>query len=353
MNPIQLGIKFVRGYEPAPVPDPVPGTGTGATSGLAQTGDIKVALIAGLILLALTIVGMVAYAFIKNRKLAGANSSISTVFKQLNFSNFSMRAKVVGALMMILAVTCILLGCFSTNAHAADGEGGPLVPDKSEITATVAEDGTFTLDTCTLTNNGTEKYTIEKSSVSIAQDATDIEGLDQTNLTIKGFGDGKTVFTGKPGNPSEYTPIGLENLASEASTTLTFAIDLPDDVDIETLLDKQVFTISFMPKLAQTEHDITINCEPNEAVAAGCKATAEPLKATKGATVTLTATAGDDYEFDSYVTSPQLTITDNTFTMPPSDVTITAKFKLITHTINLLTDGNGALTCNLSFGLCP
>ena len=71
MNPIQLGIKFVRGYEPTPVPDPVPGSGTGATSGLtqtgglAQTGDIKIAIIAGLILLALTIVGMVV---IKNQK---------------------------------------------------------------------------------------------------------------------------------------------------------------------------------------------------------------------------------------------------------------------------------------------
>ena len=57
-----------------------------------------------------------------------------------------------------------------------------------------------------------------------------------------------------------------------------------------------------------TEHNITINCDPSDK---GCQAKAESSKVAKGATVTLTATAGDGYEFDSYETSPQLTITDN------------------------------------------
>ena len=35
-------------------------------------------------------------------------------------------------------------------------------------------------------------------------------------------------------------------------SNLTFAINLPDDVDIETLFDKQVFTISLTPKQVAT-----------------------------------------------------------------------------------------------------
>ena len=55
--------------------------------------------------------------------------------------------------------------------------------------------------------------------------------------------------------------------------------------------------VAITAKFKETEYDITVNCEPYEAATAGCQAKAEPSKAAKGATVTLTATAAEDYEF--------------------------------------------------------
>jgi len=49
--------------------------------------------------------------------------------------------------------------------------------------------------------------------------------------------------------------------------------------------------------------------------------------------VSLSVTPATGYRFTGYTTSPSLTITDNKFTMPPSNVSITANFEKITYTI--------------------
>ena len=53
--------------------------------------------------------------------------------------------------------------------------------------------------------------------------------------------------------------------------------------------DDVVITAKFKLK-----HNITINCDPSDK---GCQATANPSKAIEGTSVTLTATAAEDYEF--------------------------------------------------------
>ena len=61
------------------------------------------------------------------------------------------------------------------------------------------------------------------------------------------------------------------------------------------------------------------------------KVTADKTSAEAGATIKLTATADDGYELDSYsvkdASENALTVTDGTFTMPESDVTVSATFK--------------------------
>ena len=134
---IDLGIKFVRGWEPAP---PVPNPGTDVTSGLAQTGDFNIALIVGLVLLVGAVVGFCTYAFIKNKQLvsgAHTSNSVSSIF---NLSNFSLHAKIISAIAGIVAIACIECGCFSMNAHAADEESDITVTPNT-ITAVVSEDG--------------------------------------------------------------------------------------------------------------------------------------------------------------------------------------------------------------------
>ena len=55
-----------------------------------------------------------------------------------------------------------------------------------------------------------------------------------------------------------------------------------------------------------------------------------PAQAAEGATVTLTATPNVGYIFDSWSIEPDVTITDNQFTMPASNVTVSANFTVST-----------------------
>lgn len=54
--------------------------------------------------------------------------------------------------------------------------------------------------------------------------------------------------------------------------------------------------------------------------------TASKTSAVPGTTVTLTPTAATGYHFSSYTSNPTVTITNNSFTMPSQNVTITANF---------------------------
>ena len=61
------------------------------------------------------------------------------------------------------------------------------------------------------------------------------------------------------------------------------------------------------------------------------KVTADKSSAEAGATVKLTATADSGYELESYsvkdASANAITVTDGTFTMPKSNVTVSATFK--------------------------
>jgi len=67
-----------------------------------------------------------------------------------------------------------------------------------------------------------------------------------------------------------------------------------------------------------------------------------------GDTITLTPVAATGYQFSSYSTSPALTITNNKFTMPASNVTVTANFTKITYSISKATSPSGAGTVTTS-----
>lgn len=198
-----------------------------------------------LVLISLATLGIATYALIENKKFVRGKHCVSNNYQGLNFLHYSLSNKVIFIITLIIALFCIIAGSFAMNAYAV-GESSPLVPDKSEITATVFEDGALTLDNCNLKNEGTDKYTIEKSIVEIATEAKDIEGLEETSLKITGF-EG-ILYEGKLGDQSEYYPKNLLDLEPGYITNLTFSIDLPEGFNVETLFDKQVFTISLSPK---------------------------------------------------------------------------------------------------------
>ena len=68
------------------------------------------------------------------------------------------------------------------------------------------------------------------------------------------------------------------------------------------------------------------------------KVTADKSSAEAGAKVKLTATADSGYELDSYsvkdASANELTVTNGTFTMPKSNVTVSATFKETAETVN-------------------
>ena len=86
------------------------------------------------------------------------------------------------------------------------------------------------------------------------------------------------------------------------------------------------FTITFETEYNDT-YTITLSAQTGGSVTAS-KTSAQP-----GTTITLYPVADTGYEHTGYTTSPSTTITNNKFTMPSSNVSITAKFGLRAYTI--------------------
>ena len=114
------------------------------------------------------------------------------------------------------------------------------------------------------------------------------------------------------------------------------------------VIPMNVFAADPEPKPA--EHKITIAETTNGTV------TANPASAAKDAEVTLTVTPAEGYELDKLTvagkTATNVTVTDNKFTMPDEDVTVTATFKEkekptpVEHKITIAETTNGTVTAN-------
>ena len=67
-----------------------------------------------------------------------------------------------------------------------------------------------------------------------------------------------------------------------------------------------------------------------------------------GTEITLTPTAYTGYQLSSYTISPALTITNNKFTMPNQNVTVTANFTKISYSVTVSAGTGGSLTASKS-----
>lgn len=255
---INLGIKFVRAYKSTPVPVPEPTvaesavSGNDATSWLAQTGDLNIALLVGLVLLALTIGWVIGYAIAKNRQFAIPKHSVQSSFKLINFSNFSMSAKIVFLFASAIAIICIAVGCISINAHATNNnvfttnEDTPINVTPDTITAFVTEDGrisSWDRSSAILTNiSANDSFDFTSCTVSLTDEAKNVDTLKQATIKINGF-KGKEIFNSKAGEEEH----SLKNLSLDGSdsTHLDFYIeDVFDIAQLDSLFDKPIFKIS-------------------------------------------------------------------------------------------------------------
>ena len=91
-------------------------------------------------------------------------------------------------------------------------------------------------------------------------------------------------------------------------------------------------------------HTVTVSDTVNGTV------TADPTSAHTGDTVTLTVTPDEGWELDTltvtYGENQTVDVTNNQFTMPASDVTVTATFKLIDFTVTVAAYENGTVTAD-------
>ena len=90
-------------------------------------------------------------------------------------------------------------------------------------------------------------------------------------------------------------------------------------------------------------HNVNITTPVNGAV------TAEPATAKAGTEVTLTITPAEGYEVGTITVmngETPVTVTDNKFTMPDADVTVTVTFNAIDYTITVEDSENGTVTAN-------
>ncbi len=93
----------------------------------------------------------------------------------------------------------------------------------------------------------------------------------------------------------------------------------------------------------QSEYNITVNSSENGSV------TPSKDKATMGETITLTVSPAEGYELESLTVmagNEAVAVANNQFTMPASDVTITATFKKSTYTITVTQPQNGTVSAS-------
>ncbi len=93
---------------------------------------------------------------------------------------------------------------------------------------------------------------------------------------------------------------------------------------------------------AEDKYSITVSA------GTGGSLSASVASASPGETVTLYPSANTGYYLTGYTTSPSVTITNNTFTMPSSAVSITANFAKISYTISAGAGTGGTLSASKS-----
>lgn len=219
-NDLELAINFIRDNG-SDIPSVIPTAKVASAS--VQTGDISFAFIIALLVLAVMVDVVIAYAVIRRRQLSG---NVNATNSRFSFSNLSIGPKFAAIFTGVVVLGCIALGCVGLNANAKSGTS-PFACDPQTITAKVADDGTVTIDTCTLTNIDEKyDYTISESAVFYTEDVKDIEGIDKTSMKISGF-DG-TLFGGNVVDLEEggepYTPSGLSALEPNGKTQLKLDI---------------------------------------------------------------------------------------------------------------------------------
>ena len=173
-------------------------------------------------------------------------------------------------------------------------------------------------------------FTLTLDDMSNGSATVEVDGVSQTpngdgEVTVAS---GSTVtMTAVPASGYAFAKWSSTNDSENNSTDNPLEFTMPfDDVLIGASFED-----------AEKVYDILVDDDVT-----GGTIEADKTSAKKGATITLTATPSANYVFDAWdvqdESSNTVTVTSNQFTMPASDVTVTATFKKV-HTVNYYIGG--------------
>ena len=168
-------------------------------------------------------------------------------------------------------------------------------------------------------------FTISESTAAAPTVTTDTltNGKVGTAYSQTLTADGTTPITWSVSGSALPEGLTLNETTGEISGTPTAEGTAKFTVKAENSAGSDTKELSItITKDAPTEHTVTVTTE------GGGTASASPAKAAVGAEITLTATPNTGYHFKEWeVISGSVTITDNKFTMPDSDVEVKAVFE--------------------------
>lgn len=188
------------------------------------------------------------------------------------------------------------------------------------LAVTVNADGTFTMPA----DNVIVTATFKKSTYTVTVNPVE-NGTVVANPTSGNMGD-EITLTITPAEGYELESVTVTGVNTNVAVTVTDGkFTMPAD---------DVVVIATFREIPVTTYTITVNPSDNGTV------TPSKTEAAEGDVITLTVTPAEGYELESLTVmmgeTPVTVTADNTFTMPAGNVVVSATFKKIVHTYNVV-----------------
>lgn len=206
-------------------------------------------------------------------------------------------------------------------------------PSETDVTATIK---------LTLTHNSFPEITASATantilravpSYSINITTSPVGAGTFTTSTLRAFQGSSVTYTSNPAPGYELSSVEIRNAATNERiwpNNNTFTMP-GSNVNIAATF---------------AEHNYTINLRQNT----GGTISSTPTSATIGTQVNLRADVNEGYTFDSWIVKDAanqvVPVSNNTFTMPPSDVTVEASFSNIVYDVTVIPAANGTISAS-------
>ena len=206
-----------------------------------------------------------------------------------------------------------------TPAEGYELESVTVTGVNTNVAVTVT-DGKFTMPADDVTVSATFKKSTYTVTVNPSENGTVV-----ANPTSGNMGD-EITLTITPAEGYELESVTVTGVNTNVAVTVTDGkFTMPAD---------DVVVIATFREIPVTTYTITVNPSDNGTV------TPSKTEAAEGDVITLTVTPAEGYELETLTVmmgeTPVTVTADNTFTMPAGDVVVSATFKEIVHTYNVV-----------------